>query len=179
MAVRFAAEGALVVVHGRRKADAEAVAAELPGAIGLGADMADAAAVGALVADSHAHFGRLDILVNNAGHSSRAAITRVTDDDWDRTLAVNLSGPMYACRAAIPHMKAQRSGVIVNVISGAGLHGLVGFSSYAASKGGLMALTLTMAAELGPLGIRVNALSPAALTDMIARAPARRPPGHR
>ena len=111
------------------------------------------------------------MLVNNAGISSRAAVTRVVDEDWDRVLAVNLSGPLYAARAVIPAMKVNGGGVIINVTSTAGTHGTVGFSSYAASEAGLVGLTLTWAKELAPFGIRVNALAPGAVTDMMRELP--------
>jgi 3-oxoacyl-[acyl-carrier protein] reductase len=171
MAERFTAEGARVAVHGTRAADAEEVAGRLPGAIGLGADAADRQAVNALVARVGEELGPIDVLVNNAGVSSRAAVTRVTDEDWDRVLAVNLSGPLYFAQAVIPSMKATGGGTIVNVISTAGTHGLVGFSAYSASKAGLVGLTLTWAKELAPFGIRVNALAPGAVTDMLKELP--------
>ena len=86
-------------------------------------------------------------------------------------IRVNLTGPMFLTRAVVPIMKRQGSGVILNVISGAGTHGTIGFSSYAASKGGLVGLTMTWAQELIGFGIRTNALSPSALTDMMRQLP--------
>ncbi|MGE3835341.1 MAG: SDR family NAD(P)-dependent oxidoreductase [Acidimicrobiia bacterium] len=171
MADAFAAEGARVVVNGRKEDDALAAAAQIPGSIGVGGDMADQAAIDLLVERATAELGRIDILVNNAAISRRTAITRVTDDEWDEVMRVNLTGPMKLSRAVIPVMKAQGSGVILNVISGAGTHGTIGFSSYAASKGGLVGLTMTWAQELTRFGIRVNALSPSALTDMMRELP--------
>jgi 3-oxoacyl-[acyl-carrier protein] reductase len=171
MAVRFADEGARVVVHGTRDADAAAVAETIPGAMGVGADIGDRSAVDALVARVTEAWGPADVLVNNAGISSRAAVTRVTDEDWERVLRVNLSGCLYAAQAVIPAMKAQKHGVIVNVTSNGGTHGLVGFSAYGASKAGLVGLTLTWAKELGAFGIRVNALAPGADTDMLRELP--------
>ncbi len=78
----------------------------------------------------------------------------MTDEEWEEVLRINLTGPMYLTRAVVGVMKAQGYGVIVNVISGAGTHGTVGFSSYAASKGGLVGLTMTWAKELPRFGIR-------------------------
>jgi 3-oxoacyl-[acyl-carrier protein] reductase len=172
MADAFAAEGARVVVNGRRQADADDVAATVPGAIAIGGDVAVQADVDALADKVRTKWGRIDILVNNAGISRRSAITRLTDEEWDEVLRVNLTGPMRVGRAVIPVMKTQGGGVILNVISGAGTHGNVGFSSYAASKGGLVGLTMTWAQELAGFGIRVNALSPSALTDMMRQLPA-------
>jgi 3-oxoacyl-[acyl-carrier protein] reductase len=171
MAVRFADEGALVVVNGRQESDAREVAEAIPGSIGVGGDMSDMAAITALVKRAMDEWGRIDILVNNAAISRRTAVTRVTNEEWDEVIRVNLTGPMYLTRAVVPMMKAQGRGVIVNVISGAGTHGTVGFSSYAASKGGLAGLTMTWALELAGFGIRVNALSPSALTDMMRQLP--------
>jgi 3-oxoacyl-[acyl-carrier protein] reductase len=171
MAVRFGAEGARVVVNGRREDDAAAAAATIPGAWGIGADMADLGAVAAAVERITGEWGGIDILVNNAAISGRSAITRVLDEDWERMLQVNLTGPMYVTRAVVPAMKQRGSGVILNVISGSGTAGTVGFSSYAASKGGLVGLTMTLAKELAGFGIRVNALAPSALTDMLRQLP--------
>jgi len=171
MAEAFAADGARVVINGRRQEDAEAVAAAIPGSLAIGGDMADQQAIDALVAQVRSSLGSIDILVNNAAISRRSAITRVTDDEWNDVIRVNLTGPMALSRAVIPVMKEQRSGTILNVISGAATHGSVGFSSYAASKGGLLGLTMTWAVELAPFRIRVNALTPSAMTDMMRQLP--------
>jgi 3-oxoacyl-[acyl-carrier protein] reductase len=171
MAVRFAQEGARVVVNGRREEDAVTVAAEIPGSIPVGGDMSELEAIASMVERVRAEWGRVDVLVNNAAISRRSAVTRVTNEEWDEVIKVNLTGPMYLTRAVVPIMKAQGSGVILNVISGAGTHGTIGFSSYSASKGGLVGLTMTWAQELATFGIRVNALSPSALTDMMRELP--------
>jgi 3-oxoacyl-[acyl-carrier protein] reductase len=171
MAETFARQGASVVVNGRRSEDAEHVAASIPGSLGIGGDLSDRAAIDRLIAHVTSEWGRVDILVNNAAISRRSALTRVTDEEWEEVLRVNLTGPMFLTRAAVPLMKRQGGGVILNVISGAGTHGTTGFSSYAASKGGLVGLTMTWAKELARFGIRVNALSPSALTDMMRELP--------
>ena len=171
MAERFAAEGARVVVNGRRDEDTRSAAAAVPGSLAVAGDMADQGAVDALVERVSGELGGIDILVNNAAISLRSALTRVTDEEWDEVLRVNLTGPLRLTRAAVPVMKARGGGVILNVVSGAGTHGTIGFSSYAASKGGLVGLTYTWAQELAGFGIRVNALSPAALTDMMRQLP--------
>jgi 3-oxoacyl-[acyl-carrier protein] reductase len=171
MAERFAAEGARVVVNGRNQADADALAAELPGAVSVAGDMSDRAVVEEAVRRIHDECGAIHALVNNAAVSTRSAITRLTDEEWDRMLRVNLTGPMLLTRAVVPLMKAQGGGTIVNVISGAATQGTVGYSAYAASKGGLLGLTMTLAVELSGFNIRVNALSPAALTDMMRQNP--------
>ena len=171
IAERFAAEGARVVVNGRDAAAASSVAATLDGAIGIGGDVADLASVQAMCRRAGQELGPVDILVNNAGISSRRAITRMSDDDWFESLAVNLTGSMYTIRELVPGMKAQGWGRIVNVTSGAATHGNAGFAAYAAAKGGVVGLALTLAVELERFGIRVNALAPAALTDMLRQLP--------
>jgi 3-oxoacyl-[acyl-carrier protein] reductase len=171
MAETFASEGARVIVNGRRQEDAEAVSAGIAGSVGVGGDMSDPAHIKALVGRVTEQWGRIDILVNNAAISRRTAITRVTNEEWEEVIRVNLTGPMYLSRAVIPVMKKQGGGVILNVISGAGTHGSIGFSSYAAAKGGLVGLTMTWSRELARFGIRVNALSPSALTDMMRQLP--------
>jgi len=171
LAAACAREGAHVVVNGRSENDALAASATIPGSIGVGGDMSDLGAIERLVARVTDEWGRIDILVNNAAISRRSALTRVTDEEWEEVIRVNLTGPMYLTRAVVPLMKRQGGGVLLNVISGAGTHGTIGFSSYAASKGGLVGLTMTWAQELATFGIRVNALSPAALTDMMRQLP--------
>jgi len=171
MAERFSQEGARVAVNGRNAEATEKIAAILPGALALPGDMSNPSSVAEAVAVALRELGRIDILVNNAAISSIAAITRLTNEDWDQIIQVNLSGPMYVTRAVVPAMKAQQRGVIINVISGAGTQGTIGYSAYSASKGGLVGLTMTWAKELARFGIRVNALSPSALTDMLRQNP--------
>jgi NAD(P)-dependent dehydrogenase (short-subunit alcohol dehydrogenase family) len=147
------------------------VAATIGDAVGIECEVSDLESVRALCRAAHEQLGGIDILVNNAGVASRHAITRVTDAEWFESLAVNLTGPMYLARELIPHMKERGWGRIVNVTSAAGTHGVPGFAAYAAAKGGVVALTLTLALELEGFGIRVNALSPSALTDMLRQLP--------
>jgi 3-oxoacyl-[acyl-carrier protein] reductase len=152
-------------------ADARTASDVIPGSIAVGGDMSDQAAIDRIVRQATEELGAIDILVNNAAVSRRSAVTRVTDDEWDEVIRVNLTGPMFLTRAVVPVMKAHGGGTILNVISGAGTHGSIGFSSYAASKGGLVGLTMTWAKELIRFGIRVNALSPSAFTDMMRQLP--------
>jgi 3-oxoacyl-[acyl-carrier protein] reductase len=171
MAETFAREGARVVVNGRKEEDTQTASAEIPGSIGVAGDMSRQSDIDALVQRVVGECGRIDILVNNAAISRRSAVTRVTDDEWTEVIRVNLTGPMFLTRSVVPVMKGHGGGVILNVISGAGTHGTIGFSSYAASKGGLVGLTMTWAKELARFAIRVNALSPSALTDMMRELP--------
>ncbi|MCU1533372.1 MAG: fabG [Arthrobacter sp.] len=171
MAQRFAAEGATVVVHGRRPEDAEEVAAAIPRAVAVAADLHDRAAAASLVDRVVRRVGRIDVLVNNAAVMAAGSISRVGDEAWDTALGVNLTAPMAITRAAVPGMKTAGGGVILNVVSSSGTDGISGFSAYGASKAGLLGLTLTWARELHRFGIRVNALSPEAVTDMVRAIP--------
>jgi 3-oxoacyl-[acyl-carrier protein] reductase len=169
IAERFASAGARVVVHGRDSEVARKVAAALPGdAFGIGAELAEPGVPAALVEEVLDQEQRLDILVNNAAVARDRFVTRLSDEDWDESFRINASAPFQLIRAAVPAMKNQPGAAVLNVISWAGLRGRPGQAAYASSKGALIALTLTCAKELGRFGIRVNALSPSADTDMNA-----------
>jgi 3-oxoacyl-[acyl-carrier protein] reductase len=166
IAERFAAAGAVVVVHGRNQASCDSVAASMSGSIGRAGDIAQSGVADGLVAAAVGAFGRLDIVVNNAGVAIDNFVTGVTDERWEASLATNLTGPFAMLRAATRVMKESGGGVVLNVISWAGERGNVGQVAYSASKAGLHAVTLSAAKELGKFGIRVNSLSPAVPTDM-------------
>ena len=165
VAARFAAEGAQVVVNGTRQHDVEAVAAEL-GAHPEPCDLSDTDQAAAMVARTVDRFGRLDVLVNNAAVALDNFITGATDERWKRVLDVNLTGAFITLREATKTMKQQGSGSVVNMVSWAGTNGSIGQVAYSASKAGLVGVTKAAAKELGPFGVRVNALSPAVPTDM-------------
>jgi 3-oxoacyl-[acyl-carrier protein] reductase len=113
--------------------------------------------------------GGLDFLVNNAGIWTAGAIDTMTDADWARMIGVNLTGIFNTCRVAVPAMKQRGGGSIVNIASTSGQRGEAGYSHYSASKGGMIAMTKSLALELAPFGIRVNAVSPGWIrTDMTA-----------
>jgi 3-oxoacyl-[acyl-carrier protein] reductase len=113
------------------------------------------------------HFGRIDILVNNAGIWKRGAIGSMSERQWDETLDVNLKGTFLFCNAVVPFMKKKHSGKIINIASTAGQRGEPYYSHYAASKGGMIAFTKAIAAELAPDGISANCVSPGwVFTDM-------------
>lgn len=162
--------GARVAVVGRDQARAAAVAVEIGGgAEGFGADVSDPASVVALVEAVEKAFGQVDILVNNAGLTRDNILFRIKDDDWDAVLDANLRGAFVAIRAAARGMMKRRWGRIINIASIVGITGNKGQANYAASKAGLIALTKSVAKELGSRNILVNAVAPGFIeTDMTA-----------
>jgi len=116
-------------------------------------------------------FGRIDILVNNAGIVRDRSIAKMSEEDFDAVLAVHLKGTFNCGRHAIPHMREQGYGRIINITSSAGLRGNFGQSNYGAAKAGIMGLTLVWAIELGKYGITANAMAPAGLTRMVGTIP--------
>ena len=170
----FAELGASVVVNYLSNANAanEAVAAVEArgvGALAVKADISQLAEAHSLVDATVARFRRLDYLVCNAGIWEGGPVDQLTEELWDRAIDLNLRGSWTVCHAAVPHMKKQRSGRIVIVSSTAGQRGEANVSNYAASKGGQISLTKSLAAELGPFGINVNSVAPGWVdTDMCA-----------
>ena len=162
---RFARDGYAVVLAGRTKDKLEAAATSLDPDRTLvhPADISDQAAAEALVQAAIARFGRLDVLVNNAGTATFGSFLETPLEDYRRTMAINVDGLVYCIRAALPHLIETR-GTIVNVSSVSGLGGDWGLSFYNASKGAVTNLTRALALELGPKGVRVNAVAPS-LTD--------------
>lgn len=138
-------------------------------AVALQADVADPQAVDRMFAALDRHFGRLDALVNNAGIGARIeSLTAIDDATWRRTLAVNLDGAFYCLRAAVPRLRAAGGGRIVNISSGAAKTGGQIGAHYAASKAGLLALTVKAGRELARDGISVNAVLPSVIeTEML------------
>jgi len=170
IAAQLADCGAKVAVVGRDKERAQAVAAEIGhGAQGFGTDVSDTASVAQLVADVESTFGSLDILVNNAGLTRDNLLMRLKDDDWDMVVDANLRGAFAAMRAASRGMMKRRWGRIINIASVVGILGNKGQANYAASKGGLIALTKSVAKELASRNILANAVAPGFIeTDMTA-----------
>jgi NAD(P)-dependent dehydrogenase (short-subunit alcohol dehydrogenase family) len=165
IAQRFADEGAAVTVSGTNKEALDGVAQEIRDrggwALTIVADVADEAAVETLIAATLAEFSGLDILVNNTGIAGPTApVIEVRREDWDRTLAVNLTGAMLCAKHALPHMISQRSGRIINITSIAGLQGYALRSPYCASKWAMIGLTQTLAIEAGQYNITANAIAP-------------------
>jgi 3-oxoacyl-[acyl-carrier protein] reductase len=161
----FAELGAHVVVNylkGREAAEATVNAARRKGveAISFQADVASQPAAQQLIDTTIEHFKRIDILVCNAGIWVGAPVDEMPEELWNRTIDINLKGTWAVCRAVVSQMKRQRAGKIVIVTSTAGQRGEANFSNYAASKGGQIAFTKSLAEELGRWGINVNAVAP-------------------
>jgi 3-oxoacyl-[acyl-carrier protein] reductase len=147
----------------------EAASAIGNNAKGFAADVGDTASVTKLVADVEQAFGSIDILVNNAGITRDNLVMRLKDDDWDAVQNANLRGAFAAIRAASRGMMKKRAGRIINIASIVGLIGNKGQANYAASKAGLIALTKSVAKELGSRNILVNAVAPGFIeTEMTA-----------
>ncbi|MBU1173771.1 MAG: SDR family oxidoreductase [Alphaproteobacteria bacterium] len=164
IARKFAAEGARVMVADINGEGAAAIAAELgKGAFGHQVDVSRDDSVSNMAARAIMEFGRLDILVNNAGVTHLPnALDAVSEEDFDRVLAINAKSVYLSARHLVPHLKANKSGVILNVASTAGVSPRPRLCWYNASKGWMITATKAMAIELAPLGIRVNAINPVA-----------------
>ena len=161
IAKRFAEAGASVFTCDIDGEAVEALSADEPEIGVTVADVSSADDVDRLFAEAHSHLGGLDVLVNNAGIGGPVAcVEEMALDGWQRTLDVNLTGAFLCTRRAVPPLKQQRSGCIVNMSSHYGLLGGPTRSPYVASKWALIGFTKTIAMELGPFGIRANALCP-------------------
>jgi 2-hydroxycyclohexanecarboxyl-CoA dehydrogenase len=161
VASALAAEGADVAVIDLREDAARAVADALPGrGLAFAADVSDRASVDAAIGAVIAELGGVDILVNNAGHAKYVPFREVTEETWDRMIAVHLKGTFNCTKAVVEAMVAQRYGRIINMSSVAALTGSPLHTHYSAAKGGMVAFTKALAKELGPEGITVNSVAP-------------------
>ncbi|MCD8382220.1 MAG: 3-oxoacyl-ACP reductase FabG [Clostridiales bacterium] len=174
----FLEEGAAVVLCASRQETADQAIAQLkesdPDAKveAIWPDLADYQAVKAAFDDVAARYGRIDILVNNAGISESTPITSYTEDTFDKVMDLNVKGVYNCTRAVVDGMKAQGSGVILNTSSMVSVYGQPSGVAYPTSKFAVNGLTLSLARELGPAGIRVNAVAPGiTLTDMMKAVP--------
>lgn len=167
--------GASVAVHYNKSEEearhlVEEITAQGCRAITVQGDVAIAADVQRIFQHIEEHLGAVDLLVNNAGVSLRALITETSEQQWDRVMAVNVKGAFLCCRRALPAMITKKYGRIVNIASVQGLCGASMESAYAASKGALIALSRSLACEVGPSGITVNAIAPGPIvTEMLTR----------
>jgi len=163
-ATLFAREGAAVavvdLVATAAKETVEQIAGEGGRALAVTADVADPAQVGSAFGQVGSEFGRVDVLYNNAGVNSSGSVIDATDEDWDRSFAVNAKGTFLCSRAAARSMVESGGGSIINQGSVAALVGIANFASYCAAKGAVVALTRSMSVDLAPRGVRVNAICP-------------------
>jgi 3-oxoacyl-[acyl-carrier protein] reductase len=170
IALRCAAEGASVVIADIEGEGAAQTAAEIEAlggpALAVRTDVSVAESVGAMVAAALDRFGRIDVLVNNAAivDLARQPSDLISEQEWDRVMLVNVKGPWLCICAVLPAMREQGGGKIVNLSSDLILSGIPGLLHYVASKGALTAMTRSLARELGPDGICVNAVAPGLTT---------------
>ena len=173
---KFAAEGATVVVCDVSQAGVDDAVAQCRAlgatAQGFVMDVTQRTMVDAVIAAVVAQFGRIDVLVNNAGITQDARLQKMTLEQFDRVIDVNLRGVFHCAQAVADVMVAQGSGVILNASSVVGIYGNFGQTNYAASKFGLIGFTKTWSRELGPKGVRVNAVAPGFIsTPMVDAMP--------
>jgi NADP-dependent 3-hydroxy acid dehydrogenase YdfG len=181
IAEAFAAEGAAVVLAARSRADLAEVAGTIRAAssgraLAIPTDVTQDGAVDALVEQTLSELGRLDLLVTSAGAASFGAVADSKPGDWDTMLTLNLRSVMVCCRAVLPAMMRQRSGMIINLSSIATKRTLPGSAAYTASKAGLEAFSRVLAEELRPHGVRVGVLVPGAVDTPIWDALGASPP---
>jgi 2-dehydro-3-deoxy-L-rhamnonate dehydrogenase (NAD+) len=169
IAIRLANAGATVAVADVNLSGAQRVAAALPNlSFAIEANVADATSVFRAVEQVLQQTGKIDILVNNAGIAGPAAyIWEQTDEDWQRNIAINLTGVFNFCRAVVPHMRSRTYGRIVNIASIAGKEGNPRMTPYSATKAGVIGLTKALGKEVATDGICVNAVSPAVVQTQI------------
>ncbi|MGM9515797.1 3-oxoacyl-ACP reductase FabG [Roseateles sp. DB2] len=175
-ALKFAQEGAVVIVCDLRQEAVDAAVAQCEAAgaqaRGFALSVTDRSQVDAMVAAVTARFGRVDVLVNNAGITQDARLQKMSLQQFDAVIDVNLRGVFHCAQAVVDGMVAQGSGVILNASSVVGIYGNFGQTNYAAAKFGVIGFTKTWSRELGPKGVRVNAVAPGFIeTPILATIP--------
>jgi len=173
----FAEEGARVVANFSKDVDAaEALMSEAKSKqLGIGlfkADMTQFDQVKEMVEETFAQYGKIDILVNNVGLVRDNFLMLMSDEDWDSLLRTNLTSLFYCCKTVIRKMIPQRRGKIINISSISGILGTSGQTNYAATKGGVISFTKSLARELGPFNIHVNAVAPGLIeSEVVSKMP--------
>jgi len=175
-AVKFAEEGAIVIVCDLKPEGVAAAVSQLrergAQATGFTVNVTDRSALDQVAAAVSQQYGRIDVLVNNAGITKDARLQKMTLEQFDAVIDVNLRGVFHATQAVLPAMLAQGAGVILNASSVVGIYGNFGQTNYAATKFGVIGFTKTWSRELGPKGIRVNAVAPGFVeTPILATIP--------
>ena len=175
IALKFAAEGAnvaftdLVIDENGKQTEAELLALGVK-AKGYASNAADFAQSEEVVKQVKEEFGSIDILINNAGITKDGLMLRMTEQQWDTVIAVNLKSAFNFIHACVPVMMRQRGGSIINMASVVGVHGNAGQANYSASKAGMIALAKSVAQEMGPKGIRANAIAPGFIDTAMTQA---------
>lgn len=174
VALGMGREGAKVVVADLQGEKAQSVAGELRALGGQGlaveVNVASESSVKRMAKETFGHFGRADILVNVAGiYFPKASVVDLSEQDWDRTMDINVGSNFLCCREFVPAMRAQKSGRIISLASGIGHYGMRQFSHYAASKAAVMGFVKALARELGPDEITVNAICPGSANTAMPR----------
>jgi len=171
-ALALALAGAAVAISGRRKERLDALVERIEAAgskgLALPGDVAVDAEASKAVRDTAAHFGRIDILINSAGVNEGGGVESLPIELWHKVIDINLMGTLYSCKAAVPLMKAQGGGDIINISSTAGRRAVAAFAAYATSKFGVTGLTESLRQEVGGAGIRVCIIEPGATSTEIA-----------
>jgi len=164
ISTKYAGEGCSVAVVDMNLSGARKTAAEIKSmgckSLAIQTDISNSAEVNKMVDQTIKTFGKIDILVNCAGGAGGTNIDNSTEDDWDKTMAVNLKGHFLVCKAVVPHMKKAHYGKIINISSMGAVHPSISVLSYHCAKGGIVSLTLNLAFELATDNIYVNCIVP-------------------
>ncbi len=170
----FAEEGARVAVADYQEAAGKETVAEVNSQGGTAffvqVDVSNRESVEQMVKKVIDTFGQIDVLINNAGITADATLTKMKQEQWDRVIAINLTGVFNCTQAVVPYMIERGTGRIINTSSIVGITGNFGQTNYAASKGGVIAMTKTWAKELGPKGITCNAVAPGFIETPMTKA---------